>query len=75
MKKLRLFLMALVALCTHVSLSAQDLPAIPSGIFALGNEVTAVETGKWYFLYNHATLRYANENTSLQLKQATWAIS
>lgn len=71
MKKLRLFLMALVALCTHVSLSAQDLPAIPSGIFALGNEVTAVETGKWYFLYNHATLRYANENTSLQLKQAT----
>lgn len=63
--------MALVALVANVSLTAQELPAIPSGIFALGNEVTAVETGKWYFLYNHATLRYANENTSLQLKQAT----
>ena len=63
--------MTLLALVANVSLSAQELPALPTGIYALGDEVTAVETGKWYFLYNHSTLRYANENTSNQLKQAT----
>lgn len=67
-RKLYTTLTALLVLVTSISATAQELPA---GVMSLGNEVSALEVGKWYFLYNHNTQKYVYENTNLALKQGS----
>lgn len=67
MKKLCLVFTLLLALCGRSNLAAQ---ALPSGVFALGDAATTIETGKWYFLYNAGTTKFAQENASNALNQA-----
>ena len=69
MKRVHLFLILLVSLLWGTTPArALDLP---TGVLKTGNEVTSLETGKWYFLYNHYTKRYIKEDGSNGLKQAT----
>ena len=68
MKKLYLFFAMLLAFAGSNTLKAIELP---TGIFALGNEATTLETGKWYFLLNHGTNRYVKEGSSYALNQTT----
>ena len=68
MKKLTLILFALLTLCGVGRVSAEDF----SGkLFAVGSKATMLETGKWYFLYNNNTKKFAAENDSRYLKQVT----
>ena len=66
MKKLYLFFAMLLAFFGSSTIKAIDLP---TGIYALGSEATTLETGKWYFLYNHGSSRYVKENGSNALNQ------
>ncbi|MDE6634075.1 MAG: hypothetical protein K2J96_02290, partial [Bacteroidaceae bacterium] len=67
MKKLCLVFTLLLALCGRSNIAAQ---ALPTGVFALGDVATTIETGKWYFLYNAGTTKFAQENASKALNQA-----
>ena len=68
MSKLYSSLTALIVMTMSLAVSAQDLP---TGVMALGDEVTTLEVGKWYLLYNHSTAKYVYENASLALKQGS----
>jgi len=68
MKKLYTLLTLLLALLFGNKVMALD---VPTGLYDVGAEVTTLETGKWYFLYNHSTQKYIKENASNALKQAT----
>ncbi len=68
MKKFYLFLTLLLAMLAGNTAKALDLP---TGLYDLGDEVTAVETGKWYYLMNHGTNKYVKENASNALKQTS----
>ena len=67
MKKFYLLFALLLSFVGGSNMKALDLP---TGIYTVGDEVASVETGKWYFLYNRGTKKYAKENTSGALKQA-----
>ena len=68
MKKLYLFFAMLLAFAGNSTMKAIDLP---SGIFALGDEVTTLETGKWYYLFNHGANRYVKEGNGNVLAQTS----
>ncbi len=68
MKKLYTLLTLLLALLFGNKVMALD---VPTGLYDVGAEVTTLETGKWYFLYNHSTKKYVKENASNALKQAS----
>lgn len=68
MRKIYLTLMALIAMMGSLTTHAQDLP---QGVLSVGNDVTNLETGKWYFLHNRATGTYIYENSNYSLKQGS----
>lgn len=67
MKKLYLLLVLLLSLTGANTAHALDLP---TGILATGEQVTTLETGKWYFLYNRGASTYAKEASDGALVQA-----
>ncbi len=68
MKNLRVFILSLLATLGCMTISAQELP---TGLYGVGDEVSALETGKWYFLMNHGTSKYIKEDASKALKQVS----
>lgn len=68
MKKMHTLLTLLFALFFGNKVMALD---IPTGLYDVGEEVTTLATGKWYFLYNRGTSKYIKENSSNALKQVT----
>ena len=68
MRRIYLFLSLLLSLVGTHRAWALD---VPSGVMDLGDAVTTLETGKWYFLYNNGTQKYARENASNGLKATT----
>ena len=67
MKKLYLLFITLFSLLGG-SAMALDLP---QGVFSVGDMATTLETGKWYFLYNQGTKKYAKESANNLLQQTS----
>ena len=66
MKKLYLFFAMLLSFVGIGNIMAQDMP---TGLFDVGDAVSTLETGKWYFLYNQGSGKYIQENAAGELKQ------